>query len=56
MGSASRCTSTSLSVLVWKIAPDSWYIRRRAAALTRLPLWAMAQMPSMHSTTSGCTF
>ncbi|OIQ66419.1 hypothetical protein GALL_520100 [mine drainage metagenome] len=39
----------------WKIEPRSISSRRRAVALVRLPLCAMAQPPIENSPKNGCT-
>ncbi len=45
----------SLSDDDWKIAPRSISCLRKAVALVRLPLCAMAQPPTANSPKNGCT-
>ena len=52
---AIRWMMHSLSDEDWKIEPRSISSRRRAAALVRLPLWAMAAPPIENSPKNGCT-
>ena len=52
---AIRWMMHSLSEEDWKIDPRSISSRRKAAALVRLPLWAMAQPPMENSPKKGCT-
>ena len=51
---AIRCTSTSVSDEVVKIAPFSTSSRLSSAALMMLPLWAMASGPQRVATLHGC--
>ena len=44
---------TSVSLLVWKIAPSSSSSRRSSTALVRLPLWTMPSGPIEVLTTIG---
>ena len=55
MERAMRWMMHSLSEEDWKIEPRSISIRRRAFALVRLPLWAMAAPPMANSPKKGCT-
>ena len=48
-----RCTSTSVSDEVVKMAPFSTRSRLISAALVRLPLWAMARVPQRVLTLHG---
>ena len=50
---ANRCTTTSLSVLVWKIAPSLTSASRSSPALIRLPLCPSASWPCALSITMG---
>jgi len=52
-GAAIRWRMISLSTVVWKIEPWVSSSSRRAAALVRLPLCAMASWPRAQSTVSG---
>jgi hypothetical protein len=51
---ASRCTITSLSEVVLKIAPRPSSSRRTARAFTRLPLCAIATGPPSVFAQNGC--
>ena len=44
---------TSVSTVVWKMAPWSSMAARSASALTRLPLCASASMPILQRATTG---
>jgi hypothetical protein len=50
---AIRCTSTSVSEELVKMAPLSTSSRLSSAALVRLPLWAMASGPHRVLTLQG---
>ena len=49
-----RCTSTSVSEELVKMAPRSTSSRLMSAALTRLPLCAMASGPQRVLALQGC--
>jgi len=53
---AIRWSTTSESVVVWKIDPSSSMRRRRATTFVRLPLCAIASFPPFQSTRIGWTF
>ena len=53
---ANRWTTTSVSLLVWKMAPSRTSSSRSSPAFTRLPLWPIANWPCTLSTTIGCAF
>ena len=44
---------TSLSLVLWKMAPPSSSSSRSSAALVRLPLWARDMVPLMWLMTRG---
>ena len=50
---AIRWTITSVSLDVWKIEPEASSSARSSAALTRLPLWAIAIAPPAYSNRNG---
>ncbi len=47
---------TSVSLVVWKIEPSASSSSRTSAALTRLPLWAMAIGPRWCWSRNGWAF
>ena len=49
-------TSTSLSIVLWKIAPASSSSNRSSRAFTRLPLCASAMCPPRERASTGCAF
>ena len=51
---AYRCSTTSVSLLVWKIAPWRTIDSRSSPAFTRLPLWHSAICPWEQSIRIGC--
>ena len=53
---AYRCSTTSVSLLVWKIEPCLTSRSRISLALTMLPLWQMPTCPCTQSMTIGCAF
>lgn len=44
---------TSVSLVVWKMAPESSSFSRSSAALVRLPLWYKAMVPFTWLMTMG---
>jgi hypothetical protein len=50
---ANKWTTTSVSVVAWKIAPVLMSASRSSLALTRLPLWPTASCPWTLSITIG---
>ena len=50
---AYRCSTTSVSVVDWKIDPSRTSASLSSVAFTRLPLWQMAIWPCAQSMRNG---
>ena len=53
---ATRCTITSVSLLVWKMEPRCSSLRRHSLAFVKLPLCATAILPLLQSIMIGWAF
>ena len=53
---ASKCTMTSVSLLVWKIEPLCSSLRRHSAAFVKFPLCPTEIFPLLQSIMIGCAF